>query len=108
MRTAPQGYRGTVSASGQADGGRDGQRPPSQPKEYLEPVPLVRVRRRPNFLRFMLTGAMLGLVSGYLVDQLGTDAARYGPLTSFAFFGLGFAALGALLGALVAVLLDRR
>ncbi|HET7477843.1 MAG TPA: hypothetical protein VFJ97_17710 [Dermatophilaceae bacterium] len=75
--------------------------------EHLEPARRFRVRRTPNFVRFMLTGAVVGVLAGFVVDQA-TNDVRYGALSSFAFFGLGFAAVGVLLAALIAVLLDRR
>lgn len=67
----------------------------------------MRVRRYPRFSSFLLTGAVLGFVAGVLVDLLGPDQTGYDPVSTLGYFGVFGAALGALVAAVVAVLLDR-
>lgn len=65
-------------------------------------------RRSPNFLRFILSGAVIGFAVGGLVGATGDPAPGYGVGTAVAYLGVGGAALGAMLAAVLAVLLDRR
>ena len=67
-----------------------------------------RARRKPNFAAFLLTGAVGGLLVGFLLSVLGPVDASYDPSAVLGFLGLIFGGLGLLVGALVAVLLDRR
>jgi hypothetical protein len=80
--------------------GRDG--------EQQEPrVVRRRVRRAPDFRRFMITGALVGLVVGVIIANTGPDAQGYSARTGAALIGGVLAALGALAGAIVALLLER-
>jgi hypothetical protein len=67
-----------------------------------------KIRRAPNIPAFLLTGGVIGLVLGVLASVLGNDDTRYDMAAAVAFFGLIGAALGVLVGGIVAVLLDRK
>ncbi len=64
--------------------------------------------RTPNYLRFIVTGAIVGFLAGAIFSLVGESAADYSAGSQLAFFGVLFAGLGALLAGLVAVLLERR
>ena len=65
-------------------------------------------RRTPKFTRFIGTGAVIGFIVGAAVAILGAPAPAYGVNAQLGYFGVLGAALGALIGGVVAVLLDRR
>ena len=76
----------------------------------------VTPRRTPNFFRFIVTGAIVGFLIGALIAWTGifedqsAAAARsyvYGTSSGVGLMGLFGAGLGAMLAAVVAVLLDR-
>ena len=67
-----------------------------------------RVRRRPNFAAFLISGALIGLLIGFLVSVFGPAAVGYDASAILGFLGLIFAGLGALLAGIIAVLLDTR
>jgi predicted outer membrane lipoprotein len=71
-----------------------------------------RTRRYPNFTAFIATGAIIGFVLGSLVGSLDDGSSEmgrsYSGSTAVLFLGLLGACVFGLLGALVAVLLDRR
>ena len=64
--------------------------------------------RTPNYLRFIVTGAILGFVVGAVFSLVGEGAPDYSSGSQIAFFGVMFAGIGALLAGLLAVLLERR
>ena len=64
--------------------------------------------RTPNFPAFLITGGLVGLVAGILLGVFGPDDTRYDVSAAVGFLGLICAALGVLVGGIVAVLLDRR
>lgn len=64
--------------------------------------------RTPNYLRFIVTGAVIGFVAGLVVAFVGEPAPDYSAAAQIGFFGVIFAGLGALLAGVVAVLLERR
>ncbi len=72
--------------------------------------------RQPSFRRFITTGALVGMVIGVWVSLSGVlenperipQGYNYTETTSAGYLGLFGAFLGALLAAVVAVLLDRR
>ncbi len=68
--------------------------------------------RRPNFVAFIATGAILGFVAGSAVGYYGGDQPAggpdYGATSAVLFLGVGAAFLFGLVAAVVAVLLDRR
>ena len=71
-----------------------------------------RTRRYPNFTAFIATGAIVGFVLGSMLGSLddgSTEMGRsYTGSTTVLFLGLLGACVFGLLGAVVAVLLDRR
>ncbi len=71
--------------------------------------------RRPRFLPFILTGAVLGFLvgatlslGGWFADPNPTVASNYAPSAGVGYLGAVGALLVGLLAAVVAVLLDRR
>ena len=71
--------------------------------------------RRPRFLPFILTGAVLGFLVGAALSQFGWFEdpdpllpSNYGPSAGVGYLGFLGALVLALAGAVVAVLLDRR
>ena len=64
--------------------------------------------RTPNFLRFIVTGAVVGFVVGVVVAVVSDNAPDYSLGSQISFFGVLFAGVGALLAALFAVLVERR
>ena len=67
-----------------------------------------KFRRRPNFPAFLITGGLVGLIVGFFLSVSGQPDARYAASAALGFLGLIFAALGALAGGILAVLLDKR
>ncbi|MFV0461700.1 MAG: hypothetical protein ACK5MP_00655 [Nostocoides sp.] len=63
-------------------------------------------RRTPAFLRFILTGFVLGAVVGVIVAALASPAEGYNATAGPGYLILMLGGLGALLAALVAVILD--
>ena len=78
--------------------------------EYIGPVIKEprKVRRRPNFAAFLITGGLVGLIVGFLLSAFGQPDARYDASAALGFLGLICAALGVLAGGVIAVLLDKR
>ncbi|MBX3067730.1 MAG: hypothetical protein IT191_06450 [Microbacteriaceae bacterium] len=68
----------------------------------------VAIRRAPKFSMFMLCGAILGLIATFVVVGLNPIDAEVGYSATFGYFALFFIPIGVLLGALVAIFLDRR
>jgi hypothetical protein len=64
--------------------------------------------RTPNYLRFIVTGAIVGFLVGTVFSLVGESATDYSAMSQIAFFGVICAGLGALLAGLLAVLLERR
>ena len=67
-----------------------------------------KIRRRPNFAAFLVSGGLIGLFVGFLVSVLGPAAISYDTSAAAGFLGLIFAGLGVLAGAVIALLLDTR
>ena len=67
-----------------------------------------RARRAPNFLAFLISGGLVGLLIGFLVSVFGPAADRYDASAALGFLGLICAGLGALVGGVIAVLIDKR
>ena len=86
---------------------RDDQDRPDPTPEHLELTATpARLRRAPRYRAFATTGAvLLAVIGAVAVLTTGPSAGRGAPLVVVV---LGAVVLGALLGGLVAVLLDRR
>jgi hypothetical protein len=67
-----------------------------------------QVRRSPRFFAFLLTGGLAGLLIGFFLNVIGPVDSRYDASSELGFLGLIFAGLGALVGGIVAVLLEKR
>lgn len=67
-----------------------------------------KARRRPNFAAFLISGGLVGLLIGFFVSVFGPAGVNYDASTTAGFLGLIFAALGALVAGIIAVLLDTR
>jgi membrane associated rhomboid family serine protease len=77
----------------------------SQQPHGQQPRP---ARRTPKFTAFLLTGALAGLLIGFFLSVIGPVDAGYDSAVVLGFLGLIFAGLGALVGAIIAVLLEKR
>ena len=64
-------------------------------------------RRGPRYLRFLLSGGAVGVLVG-LVLTLASSAEVERPILLFLYLGVLLGVIGALLGGLVAVVLDGR
>ena len=78
-------------------------------------VRTVKPARRPRFLPFIITGAVLGFVVGAALSVFGwfedtdpTIASNYAPTAGAGYLGILGAVLFGLLAAVVAVVVDRR
>lgn len=65
-------------------------------------------RRSPRFARFIVTGALVGFLVGAAIAVFTDPAASYSTASAIGYLGAMGAGIGALLAALVAVLLDRQ
>lgn len=63
--------------------------------------------RSPRYTRFLLTGGLLGVLATAVVVAVRADVMDR-PVLTFFYLGILFAGLGALLGGLVAVILEAR
>ncbi|MEE9096466.1 hypothetical protein [Pseudarthrobacter phenanthrenivorans] len=68
----------------------------------------VTVRRAPKYVPFLIVGALVGVVAAAIVAYALPGDATFDPGSVFGFFMVMFAAGGALLGAALALVLDRR
>lgn len=93
------GYRFRVTEHGR----------PTEPQTPGGTGRLVRhpVRRTPNFLRFAITGAVIGFVVGALVATNSYDAPGYSQRTGIALIGGILAAIGALVGVAAGLVLEK-
>ncbi len=64
-------------------------------------------RRTPNFVRFIVTGAVVGFIVGLIIASTGPDTQGYSDRTGMVLIGGILAAFGALAGAIVALVLER-
>jgi hypothetical protein len=64
--------------------------------------------RTPNYLRFIVSGAIIGFIVGAVFSLSGEGAVNYSTGSELGYFGVMFGGLGALLAGLLAVLLERR
>jgi hypothetical protein len=88
-----------------SDGLPDGEDKPDLPPGAVP----VRIRRAPRYRAFVLVGAILGLVAGALTSiVLGGGSGAFSPTTVTGYVGVIGLLVGGLLGAAVAVLVERR
>jgi len=67
-----------------------------------------QAHRPPRFSAFLLTGGLAGLLIGLFLSVIGPGDVRYDASATLGFLGLIFAALGGLVGGIIAVLLEKR
>lgn len=75
--------------------------------EQLGPVRQARVRRAPRYPAFVGVGAGLGLLIALISGLTGPVTADFGRGQLVGYLAIGFGLLGAALGGLVAVLIER-
>ncbi|UKA75052.1 hypothetical protein [Arthrobacter sp. FW306-07-I] len=68
----------------------------------------VTVRRAPKYVPFLILGAVVGIIAAAVVAYAVPGDASFDPAAVFGFFLIMFAAIGAILGAGLALVLDRR
>jgi hypothetical protein len=68
----------------------------------------VTVRRAPKYVPFLILGALVGVAAAAVVAYAVPGDATFDPGAVFGFFLVMFAAAGAILGAALALVLDRR
>jgi hypothetical protein len=87
------------------DGLPDSEEKPDLPPDAVQ----VRIRRAPRYRAFVLAGAILGLVAGAVASiVLGDGPGAFSPSTVTGYVGVIGLLVGGLLGAAVAVLVERR
>jgi len=67
------------------------------------------VRRAPNLVAFLITGGVIGVIVGAAIAAVGGDAptSHYSHSTSIGFFAVIFGALGVLVAAIVALIVEK-
>jgi hypothetical protein len=98
---APDGGAGPVPERSSASGA---ERVPEAPSESEETVQL---RRSPKILRFLLTGALVGAIVALILTFAFPPNTEYPATQVFGFLLLIGVAIGAAVGGLVAVVVDR-
>lgn len=68
----------------------------------------ITVRRAPKYVPFLILGALVGIAAAALVAYGLPESAEFNAGSVFGFFMVLFAGGGALLGAALALVLDRR
>lgn len=125
--TADQDSLGTSSEAALADrdqaeqaGGASAEQAGGAGAEQARGASFVRLRRAPRYLPFMISGGALGLVvaavltalSRRLADPLAATTLgvgrNYSAMQVLLYLGLALVAIGGMLGAAVALLLERR
>lgn len=88
---------------------------PGSERPLGRPGDRLRVRRSVNFPAFLLTGAFVGFILGGLIEFFGptavdpqTGAPVYTMTSAFSALAAIFALVGTVIGAVVALVLDRR
>ena len=82
--------------------------PPAQQPDVPTGAVRVHLRRAPRYRAFVLVGAVLGLLAGAVVAiVLGGGEAPFSPTTVTGYVGAIGLLVGGLLGAAVAVLVER-
>jgi hypothetical protein len=81
---------------------------PSEPPAEPDGVRYGRVRRAPRYGSFVVTGAVIGAVIGLVLSVSRPSTGQFSQNSVIGYVAATLGLLGALLGAGVAVLLDRR
>jgi hypothetical protein len=81
---------------------------PDQPDQPDQPVRYGRPRRAPRYGSFVATGAIGGVVLGVALSLSRPAAGEFSQSSVIGYVAATLGLLGALLGAGIAVLLDRR
>jgi hypothetical protein len=93
----PEPAAGDVPTAGDAPTGGDAPRPVQ-----------VQIRRAPRYRSFVLAGAVIGALAGVITTAVTGDGdARFSPTTVMGYLGAVGLLIGGLLGAGVAVLVER-
>lgn len=71
------------------------------------PPPLRPVRRAPNIVAFLLTGAVIGIAIGSLIG-VRASTGNYSHGTAVGLLAVTGAVIGAILGGLLAILMEHR
>jgi hypothetical protein len=85
---------------------------PASPQPAPEPVPApptraATVRRSPRYRAFVLSGVLVGVLVAAVLLRLFPDDGRFSPGSVFGYLAVIGALLFGLVGALIAVVLDR-
>ena len=67
----------------------------------------ITVRRAPKYVPFLILGGLVGIIVAAVIAYALPGDASYDPSSVFGFFMVLFGAGGVILGAIVALLLDR-
>jgi cation transporter-like permease len=78
-----------------------------QPSDPAGPVRRLRVRRSPKYAAFIVTGALLGLLVAIVAGATGPVDPQTGRAKLIGYLAMALVLLGGLLGAGVAVALER-
>ncbi len=78
-----------------------------QPDAGQEERATVRIRRAPRFSAFIVVGALVGLIVTLILTSLFPADPAVGFAATFGYFALFGVPIGAVIGAFIAILLDR-
>lgn len=79
--------------------------PLADPFNTSEPIEALKVRRAPKYTAFLIAGAVVGIIAALIVAVQPSDG-KYTASTVFGFFLVIFAVVGAILGGVVALVID--
>ena len=79
----------------------------TQPAEQAGPVRQLRVRRSPKYAAFIVTGAVLGLFVAVVAGGTGAVDPQTSRLKLIGYLGMALVLLGGLIGAGIAVGIER-
>lgn len=98
----PDGEAGGI---GEARGAGDVRDTSAGPTTSMPPA--ATLRRAPRYRAFVLTGALVGIVLAILLTALFPDSGRFSTGSVMGYLAVALALIGGLLGAAVAVLIER-
>ncbi len=82
--------------------------PDPRPADPATGPQIGRVRRAPRYGSFVVTGAIVGIVLAVVVSYAWSSASEFSQNSVVGYVAATLGLIGALLGAVLAVLLDRR